>query len=549
MPSHIRFAARPTPFDIQEPPMNDLPPASERSNIRRFFSTLSVASATPRLSRTTTIDSMKTSKTAVTERAPIPSMMPTSDEVYATPLPTLSMVVLSITMLGEFLTANVSTPFILFMVKSFNQFNDEAAIAFWTGILVSSFFLTQFITSLLWATIAEKYGRRAVLVTSLLGTSITCVVFGTCTTIQEALCVRLLQGVFGGAVGVARGSVAFVTDPSNEGRAYAILGFCWGMGGVAGAIVGGAFETPAAKWPQIFESIEIFVTYPYLLPCCIAAFITLMGSFLACFLGPDGGPTQGAIRLPPEKDNLPTPIPEEDSNPPSPDLEEPPKRQGFVESIRSVPRKLSNLSNYLPRRREPSNLASAPDRTPIIQHSALASSTAPTPRAQSRVSHTDGSAYGYSGNFRSRLASNTSAALRRRGSMAGSLGWRREGYDVRRESVDSRDLNFTQRLLMANENAVNSVADLWVAAAINADNEDPFESDYEDEAAAVPEQPGEDDNDDAATIDSSLLLALRRYLGSPPSLSFLVVRALLCQASSPMRELRCPVLYLMLKIS
>lgn len=35
---------------------------------------------------------------------------------------------------------------------------------------------------------------------------------------------RLLQGIFAGAVGVARGSVAFVTDSSNEGRAYAILG-------------------------------------------------------------------------------------------------------------------------------------------------------------------------------------------------------------------------------------------------------------------------------------------------------------------------------------
>ena len=53
---------------------------------------------------------------------------------------------------------------------------------------------------------------------------------------------------------------------------------------------------------------------------------------------------------------------------------------------------------------------------------------------------------------------------------------------------------------MANENAVNSVADLWVAAAINADNEDPFESDFEDDAAAFPE---EDDYDDTATIDSS----------------------------------------------
>ena len=36
--------------------------------------------------------------------------------------------------------------------------------------------------------------------------------------------IRLLQGVFAGAIGVARGSVTAVTDQSNEGRAYAILG-------------------------------------------------------------------------------------------------------------------------------------------------------------------------------------------------------------------------------------------------------------------------------------------------------------------------------------
>jgi hypothetical protein len=41
------------------------------------------------------------------------------------------------------------------------------------------------------------------------------------------------------------------------------------------------------------------------------------------------------------------------------------------------------------------------------------------------------------------------------------------------------ELNFAQRLLMANENAVTNIADLWVAAAMNVDNEDPFESDTE----------------------------------------------------------------------
>ena len=62
---------------------------------------------------------------------------------------------------------------------------------------------------------------------SLLGSALTCFVFGTSTTLQQVICIRLLQGIFAGAVGVAHdcvGSVAYVTYPSSEGRAYAILG-------------------------------------------------------------------------------------------------------------------------------------------------------------------------------------------------------------------------------------------------------------------------------------------------------------------------------------
>lgn len=38
------------------------------------------------------------------------------------------------------------------------------------------------------------------------------------------MAIRLLQGIFAGAIGVARGSITVISDPSNEGRAYAILG-------------------------------------------------------------------------------------------------------------------------------------------------------------------------------------------------------------------------------------------------------------------------------------------------------------------------------------
>ena len=49
--------------------------------------------------------------------------------------------------------------------------------------------------------------------------------FGFSTTFTQALCIRLLQGVFAGAVGVARGSVVFILDASNEAQAYAVLGY------------------------------------------------------------------------------------------------------------------------------------------------------------------------------------------------------------------------------------------------------------------------------------------------------------------------------------
>jgi hypothetical protein len=78
-------------------------------------------------------DERSQSRPPPSEQPPIPSALSRAVEVDSTPLPTLPMVVLSIvcshyfartrqlnhpqTLLGEFLSANVSSPFILFMVE------------------------------------------------------------------------------------------------------------------------------------------------------------------------------------------------------------------------------------------------------------------------------------------------------------------------------------------------------------------------------------------------------------------------------------------------
>lgn len=439
---------------------------SLRNNPRTSFSTVSER-----------LPAVEAGQNANSGRPPIPTMTQPSGEVYATPLPVLSMIVLSITMLGEFLCANVSTPFLLFMVKGFREVKGEAQVAFWTGVIVSTFFLTQFITSLLWATVAEKHGRRAVLIISLLGSAFTCLIFGTATTLRQAIAIRLLQGIFGGAVGVARGSVAFITDPSNEGRAYAILGFCWGLGGVAGAIVGGTFESPANKWPEIFRDFLLFVTYPYLLPCAVAAFITLTGAFLACFLDRDGGPREGAIRLGPEKFDVPPTIPEEESCPPSPVPEAADRRPSFVASVR---RKLSHKFSGLLGQRSADVLPAEHGEPTLPTSVPLAIPGTRLDKTRTFSSRVNGSAYGYNGSYRNLLATSNTFNPRK-GSTTSSFRWRRGSNmgSMREGAGEGSDLNFAQRLLMANENAVSSIADLWVAAAMNVDNEDPFETDEE----------------------------------------------------------------------
>lgn len=442
-------------------------------------------------------------------KAPIPSALPKEDE---NPLPILPMLVLSIAMLGEFLSANVSTPFLLFMVEGFGI--EKSQVGSYTGILVSMFFVTQFLTSILWATIADKHGRRAVLFISLLGSSLTCLSFGTARTFPQAVVIRLLQGVFGGSIGVARGAVAVITDPSNEARAYATVGFAWGLGGVAGAVIGGAFETPAKRWPDTIGSIPLFVDYPYILPCGIAASVTFMGAILSLFLGWDGGPREGLIRLPIEKDGqeiLPTVTELHES----PTQGTPVDARSLVDEARpeTVVDKVAEQAKHVQRkisgyfaRRVREAYGPSPRHTPLVSGThalPIPGSGRMKPRTLSQVTG-PGSAYGYSGVARSRLGSTVTGGAGGAGRSPGSALRRRrltgQSAYADEEGLVTEDLTFAQRLLFANEQNVTNMANLWVAAAINADNEDPFYDESEVDLTPAGEAPGGEEGADQDSV-------------------------------------------------
>ncbi len=293
-------------------------------------------------------------------------------------------------------------------------------------------------------------------------------------------------------------------------------------------------ETPAAKFP-VFQTIPLFVTYPYLLPCLLAAAITFTGAVLGCFLGPDGGPREGAIHLAPEKDlDIHPTIPEEESIPPSPIFDEEVPRGSISGSLGK--RLSKRLSGYFASRVHDGQNQSSTPALPLNISTRLDRTRTFSSSRPSRTAGVSGSAYGYGASYRNRLASGAATIRTRRGSMASSMR-RRRGSNMdpnNRESMANEDMNFAQRLLMANGDAVTNIADLWVAAAMNVDNEDPFEE-TDDELESDEEDDEVDDDglapEDAASITSTPTRRGRRT--SKTSTSPVVPRLSFSQQAPP----------------
>lgn len=246
-----------------------------------------------------------------------------------------------------------------------------------------------------------------------------------------------------------------------------------------------------------------------------------VGSFLGIFLDRDGGPRQGAIRLPPEKTGIHPTIPEEESVPPSPTFGQT-EPQPFV---RRISQKLFGyFASRIPRSQQPSSHVGQP-AVPLGSPQPRSDG----PRAFSRTSRVNGSAYGYGSNYRQRLASNATTVAARKGSLANSLRRRRRSAFDAEDSAEGSDLNFAQRLLMANENAVTNIADLWVAAAMNVDNEDPFETDEDEEIES-------NDSTDSLDLGEPLIGMSDPVSTTPTSRGRRKSRSRTTQSASPTRR-------------
>ncbi|KAJ4706808.1 protein ZINC INDUCED FACILITATOR-LIKE 1-like [Melia azedarach] len=191
-----------------------------------------------------------------------------------------------IIVLGAALPISSLFPFLYFMIRDFNIAKREEDIGYYAGYVGSAFMFGRALTSVLWGMIADRYGRKPVIMFGTMAVIIFNTLFGLSTTFWMAVSTRFLLGSLCCILGPMRAYASEVCRKEHQALGMSIISTSWGIGLVIGPALGGFLAQPAEKYPNIFSKDSLFGRFPYFLPCLIISVFTL-AVFVICFFLPE----------------------------------------------------------------------------------------------------------------------------------------------------------------------------------------------------------------------------------------------------------------------
>src|SRR5262245_6609685 len=159
------------------------------------------------------------------------------------------------------------------------------------GALLASYSLLQFLFSPVWGRLSDRFGRKPILVLSLVGSVAGYTLFAAARTIPLLIFARALAGMMAANVSTAQAYIADVTPPEKRAKGMGLVGAAFGLGFSLGPFAGGALAAlqgssafaPAHHWPIVGGVFS----NPQGLPGLFAAFLSMTALLLAIVLLPE----------------------------------------------------------------------------------------------------------------------------------------------------------------------------------------------------------------------------------------------------------------------
>src|SRR5881394_2648303 len=120
------------------------------------------------------------------------------------------------------------------------------------GLLFASYSVMQLVFAPVLGRLSDKYGRRPVLLVSLLGTSLGFLILGFATTLWMLFLGRIIDGISGGNISTAQAYIADVTTEEDRAKGMGLIGAAFGLGFVLGPAIGGVLSRWGINVPFLF---------------------------------------------------------------------------------------------------------------------------------------------------------------------------------------------------------------------------------------------------------------------------------------------------------
>ena len=111
--------------------------------------------------------------------------------------------------------------------------------AYWYGLLVVAYGVMQFFCAPLLGALSDRFGRRPILLWSLLGLGIHFLLLGLAPSLALMLLARIIGGTAGASFSVASAYASDVTPPERRAKSFGMIGAAFGLGFIVGPMIGG----------------------------------------------------------------------------------------------------------------------------------------------------------------------------------------------------------------------------------------------------------------------------------------------------------------------
>lgn len=147
-----------------------------------------------------------------------------------------------VTALIDVLALGIMIPVLPLLVKRMVG-GDTADAALWTMTFAVLWGVMQFTISPILGMLSDRFGRRPVLLCSILGLGLDFLFMALAPTIWWLLVGRIINGVTAASFSTANAYVADITAPENRARAFGLMGAAFGVGFTFGPALGGLLST------------------------------------------------------------------------------------------------------------------------------------------------------------------------------------------------------------------------------------------------------------------------------------------------------------------